>query len=227
MTPTTRRETIKWFASQLVLAPLAAIPKTLETQPRSVGSVAERCDALFSSFLPGQARNLISLEKAGIFAAVYESSASSDDGWHDRWLCLAVKKTSKDIEVQVSRDVLLQVLPNWHPVDVSMDLSGNFVEVIEEKLRGSVSQRWGWDGRQWLLSEKKSADVSLGQFTVEEYNASQAKVMVASGRIDQSDFEFVKHYQGSTQVALSSYGGESLAVELQLASVAPREDHKG
>lgn len=211
MKTSSRRAVIKWLVGTLLLEPIVANARLTSASSR-LPDTREKCDALFSKLMPRDANCIISREAPAVFAAIYESAvpdASPDDPSRIRWLCLAVKANSESFEVQASSEVLLQK-SDWHPVDVSLELNGGSVEISEDKLRGNVFQRWRWDGAQWLLSERRAADVFHDELIIEEYNAAQSKVVVATGRIDRNGFDSVMHHRHSSQVDVAKYDGGSL-----------------
>jgi hypothetical protein len=156
---------------------------------------------------------MTSAQAQGVFAAIYESpeaDAPANFQSRVRWLCLAVKTNADSIEVQASSEVLLPH-SDFHPVDVSLAINQGSVEISEEKVRGNAFQRWTWTGSQWLLAERNTADVFHDEFILEEYNAAQSKVVVATGKIYRDDFDSVVHHRLVSQVDIAQYDGRSLA----------------
>jgi len=211
MTNINRRQSITWLAGSLLLVPTDGSAKQLEPSAKSV-STAEKCAVLFSGRLPPNAQHLMSEEKAGIFAAVFESPARLDSCDVDRWLCLGVKTGENTMAVQVSKDVLLQHMPCAHPVEVELQLSERLVELREQKIRGGTFQQWVWVEENWVLLKKHSSDVSCSKYFVEEYNANQSTVVLTTGRIDRDDFDSIQIVQGFTHITLASYDGNTSAV---------------
>lgn len=212
MNTSSRRSAIKWLVGTLLLEPMLASAKHTMAPPREMG-MQEKCSVLFSKLLPHDAEYLTSVEEQGVFAAIYESPEADMPASFQsrvRWLCLAVKTDAGSFEIQASADVLLPH-SDVHPIDVTLAITRGSVEVAEDKVRGNAFQRWTWSGSQWVLAQRRTADVFHDEWTEEEYNAEESKVVVSKGKIYLDDAESVVQLQRVSQVDIAHYDGGSLA----------------
>lgn len=207
-----RRVFIKWLVATVTLTPVVASAK-LTPRKSDTRTQTEKAHALFSGLIPSDASILESAGAHGIVAAIYESpqpGAAPDDTTRLRWLCLAIKDGENSLKVQVSSNALLQASENWNPVDVSLRIKGDSVEISEQKLRGVVNQTWVWKTDTWTLSKRSETSVRGDTLTTEEFDAEEAREVVATGRMGRDDFESVVYYKVSSPPELASYEGGSL-----------------
>lgn len=203
MEASSRRDAIKWLVGSVLPEPFLFHP-AIEPILLCPNSPRPKCDALFSPLLPREANGVVFRQTPRLLAAIYESpvtAAGPREPVLARWLCLAAAGESGWMNAQVSADVL-QPHSAFHPVEVSLAIANEFVEVTEAQLRGNTLQRWTWTDGQWVLSESTAALVFHDEFTAREYKATQARLIVATGKIDRVGFESVVHHRQPAQIVL-------------------------
>lgn len=208
-----RREFIRWAVSSLILAPASATPILSAIARWRDATVADQCDLLFGDHLPYGTRKVASEAASNAYAAIFEAEVREEEypPYIRRWLCVACEVSPGKFAVQTS-DSILAESTSFHPVDVSVSiLDTGEVEVLQQGLRWSTTERWRRQEDVWQLSNSTSTGVSGGTLYHEEYDQFRQELVASHGRIEDDHFLSTERRTISNIFALGEYTRSSLA----------------
>ncbi len=208
-----RRDFIRWAVSSLILAPASAAPIPSAIARWNDATVADQCDLLFGDHLPYGTKKVVSEATSNVYTAIFETEVREEGHlpYIRRWFCLACEINPGKFAVQTS-DSILTESTRFHPVEVSVSiLDTGEVEVLQQGLRWSTTERWRRQGDIWQLSKSMSAGVSGGTLYVEEYDQFRQELVASHGRIEDDHFLSIERRTISKIFALGEYTRSSLA----------------